>query len=202
MKTRYLLVFALAGVLFQSCIIKSIYPFFKPADVIFKTELLDSWVDQDGYKWNIRHSKEKENAYEMHFQGKGEKDVVFLVHMFKLEDELYLDFLPYSDDRPETLAIFDLHFIPTHSIAKIHVLNKEEVQIKWFNEEWLRSLFEQNRIKISHETITDESAKDKDDKIYLLTASTEELQKFILKYGKDAVFDDNNVVWLRLKRSI
>jgi hypothetical protein len=202
MKTRFFLLFAVAGVLFQGCIIKSIHPFFNEEDIIFKTELLDSWVDRDGGKWTIKPSKEKSNAYEMHFLHQGEKDVVFLVHMFKLNGELYLDFLPYSDDRPESLAIFDLHFIPTHSIAKIHVLNKEEVQIKWFNEEWLRSLFDQNRIKIAHETIMDEAAKDKDDTIYLLTASTEELQKFIVKYGHDAVFDDNNIVWLKLKRPI
>jgi hypothetical protein len=75
------------------------------------------------------------------------------------------------------------------------------VQIKWFNEEWLGSLFEQNRIKISHETVKNESGKETDN-FYLLTASTDELQKFILKYGKDAVFDDNNIVWLKLKRSI
>jgi hypothetical protein len=37
----------------------------------------------------------------------------------------------------------------------------------------------------------------------VLTASTEELQKFLIKYGNDdAAFEDENTVWLKLKRDI
>lgn len=203
MKYRILLVTALMAVLFQGCIVKSLHPFFKEKDVIFKKELLHSWVDQDGNKWSITPHKDKPNAYEMHFLSRGEKDVVFLTHLFALEGEMYLDFLPLSDNREESLAIFELHLLPTHSIAKLDILNEDEIQIKWFNEDWLRSLFDQNRIKISHEAIMDETPKDEDDKYYILTAGTDELQKFVIKYGHDAnAFENNNTVWLRLKRSI
>jgi hypothetical protein len=83
------------------------------------------------------------------------------------------------------------------------MITKDEVLIKWFNEEWLRTLFDQNRIKIAHEAILDEIPKDADDKTYILTASTEELQKFLIKYGnEDAAFDGDNTVWLRLKKAI
>lgn len=189
------------AVLLQGCIVKSLHPFFHESDIIFKKELLATWTDQDGSQWSIRPFKEKTNAYEMHFLHNGEKDVVFLAHLFLLNNELYFDFLPLSDGvEEESLSLFNLHLLPTHSIAKVAVVNKNEIQIKWFNEEWMQSLFDQNRIKISHEVI-DEMPKE-EDKMYILTASTEELQKFVVKYGsEDAAFDDSNTVWLTLKRS-
>jgi hypothetical protein len=164
---------------------------------------VNTWTDQDGHQWEIKPVKEKSNAYEMHWRQDG-KDVVFLAHLFKLGDALYLDFLPLSDGRSDdgAPAIFNLHLMPTHSIAKVDILNRGEVKIKWFNEEWLRSLFQQNRIRIKHEVIYDEFPKDDDDKMYVLTASTDELQKFVVKYGgEDAAFDNGNTVWLQLKRA-
>jgi hypothetical protein len=194
------LVVTVMAVFLQGCIVKSIHPFFHESDVILKKELLATWTDGDGGQWTIKPFGAKPNAYEMH-RIKGEKDVVFLAHLFNLQGELYFDFLPLSDGGNEDLALFALHLMPTHSIAKVEVLNKDEVRIKWFNEEWMRSLFDQNRIKISHEVIYDEAPKDDDDKIYILTASTDELQKFIIKYGgEDAAFDNSNTVWLTLKK--
>lgn len=203
MKSRILLTAALIIIFMQGCIVKSLHPFFHEENIIFKKELLSSWIDQDGNKWNIQQHKWKLNAYEMHYIGQGEKDVVFLTHLFELEGELYLDFLPLSDNREESLAIFELHLQPTHSIAKVAVLNNQEIQIKWFNEDWLRGLFNQNRIKISHEVIPDETPSNKNDRYYILTAGTEELQKFVIKYGQDAsAFENDNTVWLKLKKSV
>lgn len=196
------LLLTVMAVMLQGCIVKSLHPFFKESDVIFKKELLTTWTDQDGGQWSIRPFKEKANAYEMHFLHNGEKDVVFLAHLFLLNNELYFDFLPLSDGvENESLTLFNLHLMPTHSIAKIAVLNKDEIQVKWLNEGWMWSLFDQNRIKISHEVIYDEAPENDQDKTYVLTASTEELQKFVVKYGgEDAAFDGDNTVWLTLKK--
>jgi hypothetical protein len=50
-----------------------------------------------------------------------------------------------------------------------------------------------------------DNAKNKDQKeegMYVLTASTEELQKFITKYGHDdKAYDSENSLELRLKRN-
>lgn len=189
----------LTSVLLQGCIVKSLHPFFFENDVVFKTELLNEWVDQDSGKWVITRVKEKSNAYSMKFT-KDDKEAIFMVHLFALEGEFYLDFLPLSSSA-STVDIFELHLLPTHSVAKLVMVGQDEVQIKWFNEEWLRSLFEQNRIKIAHETISDELPKDNDDVMYVLTAATDELQKFLIKYGNEgAAFDNNDTMWLRLKK--
>jgi hypothetical protein len=200
---KSIVVIGLLVALMQGCIVKSLHPFYKESDVVFKNQLINSWVDQDSNQWVIKPFNKKSNAYEMHWLHHGEKDVVMLAHLFKLNGDLYFDFYPLTDNRDEDLLIFDLHLTPTHSIAKVMVLNESEVQIQWFNEEWLRTLFEQNRIKISHEAVHDEDSQDPNDKYYVLTAPTEELQKFIVKYGHDEkAFDNSNNthVWLKLRK--
>jgi len=200
MKARIFILIILTTFLWQGCIVKSLHPFFEESNVVFKPELIDSWVDHDGNKWDILGVKEKANAYEMRYEKDG-KSAVFIVHLFELDEQLYVDFFPTGSDAD--IPIFDLHLLPTHSIAKIEKMNASEIHIKWFNAEWLSTLFKQNRIKISHEVIMDETPQNEDDKMYVLTASTEELQKFILKYGhEDSAFDGDNTVRLVLKRSI
>jgi hypothetical protein len=203
MKKIIALSMLLVAVALQGCIVKSIHPFYKGADVIFKKEFISTWVEDDGDKWKVNSFDDPtgsaKNAYEMHWLGKGDQDVVFIAHLFQLEGSLYLDVLPVSDGKSDTggETLFNLHLLPTHSIAKVNKFSEDEVQIKWFNEDWLRTLFEQNRIRISHETIVD----DKDSKLYVLTAGTEELQRFIIKYGnEDQAFDNSDTVWLKLKR--
>ena len=50
-----------------------------------------------------------------------------------------------------------------------------------WSEAWLADLLKNNKIRISHETIH----KKYQDDSYILTASTDELQKFLIKYGND-----------------
>jgi hypothetical protein len=91
--------------------------------------------------------------------------------------------------------------LPTHTIARVESISDREIQIRWLNEKWLRSLFAQNKIKISHEVVRDPVVQDDSNMGYILTASTDEMQKFIVKYGdEDKTFIDDNTVWLKLTR--
>ncbi len=191
MKTRIVILCALIAVIVSSCLVKSLHPFYKEKDVVFKKELIGTWVDQESGKWTISQAKIKKegsgilgsstvdsllNYYTVTLT---DKDGVseFTTHLFKLNNQLFVDFFP------EEISIMDLtsfHLVRTHSIAKIEVFG-DSIKLKWFNEIWLANLFKNNKIRISHETI---SEKDKDES-YVLTASTDELQKFIIKYGND-----------------
>jgi len=184
----------LAGLVLQGCIVKSVYPFFKESDVVFRKELVGAWMDNDSNKWNIHANPFKPNSYELHYL-KGNRDVAFAGNLFTLDGHLYMDLFPVSDNKEEML-FFDLHLVPTHSVAMVEKLTANEVRIKWFNEEWLETRFSQNKIRISHEMIADTDLKpSEDDGMYLLTASTDELQKFIVKYREEAMasFGDGDV---------
>jgi hypothetical protein len=191
----------IAGVVLQGCIVKSVYPFFKESDVVFKKELVGSWMDNDSNRWNIHANPFKPNSYELHYI-KGNRDVAFAGTLFTLDGYLYMDLFPVSDNKEEML-FFDVHLVPTHSVAMVEKLTSDDIIIKWFNEEWLESLFSQNKIRISHEMIMDFDLKPNEDEgMYLLTASTDELQKFIVKYREEAMaaFGDGDVSlhWKRI----
>ena len=99
--------------------------------------------------------------------------------------------------------MLDIHLVPAHSLAIIDFVSENEVQINWFNEEGLKRVFEEKRVKIAHEVII--SSDGNFTKEYVLTASTDELQKFIIKYGndEDAYLCDennNNFICARLKK--
>lgn len=198
-KSIFLCVLMIA--LLQGCIVKSLHPFYLKTDVVYKSELISTWVDQDGHKWKISPLNENPDAYEMVFTKDG-KETVFLVHLFSLNGNLFFDFRPLASDGSMN-ELFEMHLLPSHSVAKVGKLTNEVVEIKWFNEEWLHHLFSQNRIKISHEVIHDENSGKDEDKTYVLTASTEELRKFLIKFGDDeSAFAGDNAMALTLKRTI
>jgi hypothetical protein len=202
MKRSIILVFVLTLVLLQGCLVKSLHPFFKDSDVVFKKELINNWKDQEGARWEILPVKESKVAYELrHYQSGGEQpDEMFVAHLFNLHGQLYLDFFPIARDDSDA-AMFDMHMLPTHTIARIESISDREIQIRWLNEEWLQSLFDQNKIRISHEVVYNPITQDRSNMGYVLTASTDEMQKFIIKYGdEDKAFIDDNTVWLKLTR--
>ena len=200
MKRLIILSFVLALVLLQGCIVKSLHPFFKKENVVFRKELINTWTDQEGERWEILPVKDGPAAYELkHYKGGDQPDQIFVAHLFKLDQQLYIDFFPISNDGGDDAMMFNMHLMPTHSIARVESLTENDVQIRWLNEKWLESLFSQNKIKISHEVVQDEF--DQEGRNYVLTASTDELQKFIVKFGnEDKAFIDDNTVWLKLKR--
>lgn len=176
----------------NSCLIKSLHPFYFEKDLIFQKDLIGDYIDQDSAKWEIRQHKfskdffngdSLDNSYDIAYYGKDAIKNLFSVHIFKLNGNIYLDFFPLKEfDGTEELTSY--HVIYSHSLAKIETISGSDIKISWFNESWLTTLFKENRIRISHEVIDNSDDKD-DEPSYVLTASTAELQKFIVKYGND-----------------
>lgn len=181
MRKTTLIIIAILAANLQGCIVKSVYPFFREDDVVYRESFEGTWVDGENIRWRIHRNTFKPNSYELHCTKNG-RDASLLGHLFSLNGNLYLDVVPLQDNTEE-LLVFDLHMVPTHSIARVDQKNSDEIEIRWFNEEWLREMFSQNKIRIPHEMIMDANPKSEDDGMYLLTASTEEVRKFIIKYG-------------------
>jgi hypothetical protein len=151
---------------------------------LFDEAFIGKWIDQDSAYWSVEQYKKKvrfmgpESLYQsfkVTISEKGKQND-FHVHMFSLGGDTYLDFIPFIEDRCNS-DIYTVHIFPTHSLAKFYKQSDSLLYVKWFNQEWLKSLFEQKRIKIAHEIVNEDT--------YILTADTDELHKFILKYGND-----------------
>jgi len=190
-----LLILAIAGAVF-SCI-PSLYPLYHKKDLI-TDEKLDGFfgdpqgggiIDLDsGEYWKFEQLR-RETADKLEGDWKSYKSGFtyklsimesgiaedFAVHLLKLGEDLYLDFLPVDFEIRH--YFLEMHLAPAHIFAKVE-LTEEFLVLHFINLEWLQDLIEDDRIRISH--------LDLNDGRILLTAKTDEIQKFILKYGNDS----------------
>jgi hypothetical protein len=208
MKTKNLILISLVMLLVPGCFVKSLHPFYKEHEVIFKKELLGTWTGNDSSTWKIEQSQKlsgvfnadkSDKAYLITYTDK-KGTAVFIVRLFQLEKRLFLDF--YPDEVESTNELMASHLVPTHTVARVD-LSDGRMVIRWYNEEWLIGLFRQNKIRIAHEKIPFESGKADDDNFQVvLTASTEELQKFMLKYSEDPNAFKNDYTFVLNKRTL
>ncbi|MDG2195087.1 MAG: hypothetical protein P8K77_09655 [Polaribacter sp.] len=195
MKTRNI-VLVISFVLLSSCIVKSLHPFYTKETIVSDTQFLGQWEDDDGALWEVaafselilegkpidslskKDSKEYykfQHAYFIERTKRNEK-TTFLATPFKINGQLFLDFIPFEIDGGFTTILLKIHLVATHSLVKYDVLPNGEISFKWLSENKVAALFKEKKIKIKHEKVGL-----LDDK-YLLTAKPEELQKFIKKY--------------------
>lgn len=191
MNTRLILPLLLLIFIMQGCFVKSLHPFYTDKDVIFKKELTGNWTDKDSARWEIhQHMRSTgllepdvpDKSYDISLtDSKGTSR--FIAHLFRLEGRLYLDFYPTDISCGNNLA--EIHLVATHSLAKVD-FSGGKIVISWYNEEWLAGLFDKNKIRIAHERVPYDDHQLMGVKSgVILTAQTDELQKFIQKYGND-----------------
>lgn len=189
MKTRILILVFIIAVFLSSCIVYSFYPLYTEKDLFANEILTGKWMDDEGTEWNFEHAyfgkKVPENidstSYTLYLKDKDEKQSEFSVHIIKLGGHYFLDFYmeEFVDDDNLDLAAF--HIIPVHTFAKLKI-SDNELNINWFDQDWLEDLISENKIRIHHENNGD---------IILLTAKPDELQKFVTKYvNSEEAFKD------------
>jgi hypothetical protein len=186
MKIRTVLfILGLTGIV-VSCI-PSLYPLYREKDLLIDNRLEGLFETGEGEYWKIRRldpdfEKILPDGWTKYNSGLTYKLTVreqdkiedFSMHLLKLGDDLYLDFFPA--DYQIRHDFLDMHLVPTHIFAKVE-LTDQYLILHFFDIEWLEKLIETNRIKISYVELEDR---------YLLTAKTEELQKFITKFANDS----------------
>ncbi len=164
--------------LFLSGCIPSIQSLYHDEDLVYKSELLGNWKDDDGNFWNFKAGGEK--SYDLTFYEnpgiindtttKGE----FETHLVQLGDYYFLDLYPGENNQLEMPSLLIASLLPVHIFAKVDFIDNQ-VQVSFFDPGWLESLMEENRIRISYE---------KTEELFVLTASTDELQRFVVKYAE------------------
>ncbi len=169
-----------------SCI-PSLYPLYRDKDLLTDDRLNGVFSDGEDDCWEFRHIGPEEAGalggdwkhyrsgytYHLTVSEDGIKED-FAAHLLRLGEDLYLDFFPVEYEIcPDFLS---MHLAPSHIFAKVELAD-EHIVFHFFDPDWLDELIEKDRIKISHVELSDR---------YLLTAKTEELQKFILKFANDS----------------
>ena len=201
MKTvkSFTILFVLA-LLLTSCVVKSLHAFYTKDILYYEPKFVGQWSDTDKGSWDIQPFKEvilKDNhkanysdldndekrmyndykdGYVVYYS-KDSTKTTFLAMPFKINNQLFLDFTPIEDreSEKEKNDLYQMHLIKTHSLAKLDFDSSDSASIKWLDQDKLEALIKEDKIKIKYE-------KAGFDETILLTASSDELVKFIEKY--------------------
>lgn len=189
MKRSAIFVVVMACLTLSGCLVASLHPFYKKSDRIYDKSLEGKWIDSDSSIWvfephmisqGFMEPERPDSSYRVMYYEDG-NDLSFLqATLFVLNGQKYIDFFPELDAENFSSDMTSMHFIPVHTLCRIR-LEKDCLMLFWFGEEWLNDLFDSNRIRIDHEKIRASSVSESN----ILTAETEDLQKFIEKYMND-----------------
>jgi len=193
-------IFIVLVILLSSCVVKSLHAFYTQNLLYFEQKFIGNWLDADKALWSVKSFKEvileenhinnfselpqdQLNMYNNYKDGyvvyleKDSTKSTFLAMPFKVNNQLFLDFTPIEDKESDQTHndLYKMHLISTHTLAKFDINSDNDINIKWLSSKKLEALLDDNKIKIKHEKVGF-------DETVLLTASSEELVKFIEKY--------------------
>ena len=180
MKKRNLFAIAGVAVLLVACI-PSVYPFYTDKDVVYDQHLTGEWLDNENTNnvevWTFERSTN--NAYKLTVVG-SEKTGEFTAHLFKLNQEQFLDLIPSKCDyAPSQHDLVQFSMFPGHVVARVAQL-EPHLKLAFFDFDWLQKYLEKNPEAVGHHV---------EEERIVLTADTPALQAFVLKHmGTNELF--------------
>ena len=162
------------------CLPTSINPLYTDKDLVFDPALVGVWSDKDDSKETWTFEKAGEKSYKFVYAESDGKVGQFDTRLLKIGDARFLDFFPDESGIAEMNRsdFYKMHLIRTHSLLRVSQI-EPTLQMTPLDLKWLREFLGKNPHTIRHEKIGDG-----DDAQIVLTASTPELQKFVLAHLK------------------
>lgn len=168
-------------VILSGCLVTSLHPLYTGNDVVYNEELTGSWKNTDGDDTWLFEEK-SDRSYRLSISD--EKSTgKFEAHLVSLDDNLFLDLFPEEPENAEEGAgnqWYYLHLVPTHSFMAVSI-EGDSLRLGLLQPDWFKD-------KIDQGTDIDVKFEVRDDDRYLLTDSTEGLQRFLLEHGNDKDF--------------
>jgi hypothetical protein len=152
--------------------IPSLHPLYTENDLIFEKSLIGTWVDGNPENsWTFSQSGEKE--YKLIYTDGG-KPGEFVVHLLKIKDKMFIDLYPAEPELKTDNGFYKAHLIPAHTFMLIKQI-EPTLQMAFLNPDKLKEIIKKDPKAVKHEKLG------KDDDMDIFTASTQELQDFIMK---------------------
>ena len=171
MKTKSLAILSLVSLFLVGCI-PSLHPLYTENELVYEPSLLGIWTEEGG-GISYEFIKNDSSSYTMIYT----EDSIpsdFTAHLLKLGDNLFLNLQP---DEPECGNEFHKgYLIAAHSFYKVS-LKKDVLRLDGLDIDWLRGLYRNGKTELSREILQGDE--------FVLTASTKELQEFVLEYAKN-----------------
>lgn len=172
-----------AGVVAAGCI-PSLHPLYTDDDLIFEPALLGTWNNEEDHDlWTFEQTAGP--GYLLTVTGSDEDPedpMVFEAHLMELGSHRFLDVSLHDLDG---LDRFGPHLVPAHSFYRL-AIEADALQMVALDEGWLRDKIEAGEITIKHEFVRAPSRFGPGtEELFVLTASTEELQAFVTRHADD-----------------
>ena len=186
--------FAFLLIFLSSCL-TTLHPIFTVKDLTYDPKLIGTWnIEREGNKERViisnlatENSVElpgnisdiKEKGYLISYQHEDsrnpERYIAFLARIGKY---LYFDYYPaYKKEDQKIDEFFEAHFIKMHTSYRVEILNDGSFELSQLDGSYVKNLIDQKKIRISHEASADDDI--------VITASTSELQQYLIKYGDE-----------------
>jgi len=167
-----------AAILLGGCVVQSIHPLFTEKEYIPYPALVGTWAQHDDKGGEVESWKFEADGKQYKLTQLDEKGNMATFHVAagQLGTNVFLDFsLDNPSPRHELNGYAQAELVPVQVFVKVTKVGGNLV-FTAMDVEWLAKHLEQNPKAIAHVIR---------DKAPMLTASTEELQKFVAKHAND-----------------
>lgn len=215
MKKLLIATILLIGVILQSSCLTSLQPLVTADKIIADQRIVGSWQTEDRLvkieevlKSDF-YKNQKESTDEMKKDSvlygksyivtirKNGIDHYLLGSLTRLGNELYMDLIPLTTQNklhPENdVYNFAVFYAPVFTFVKIEIAGASNITLKFPDGDFIKDQIKSGNMSIKHE-------QDNLFGSFLITASSSDLQQFVMKYGHDErLFDKSNSITLTKK---
>ena len=175
----------------------SLQPLFTEQEAIFDSSYLGTWENEDGDTATFERSPSSAKAYNLIYKDpKSQQAAKFQVTLGRLGNSYYLDALRRADSLSDENEIATFGLVGAHWFFKISV-EGDDLRTAILNGEWCDQLAGQNKLRVGHTKLVGSSVGF--DAHTVITASTKDLQKFIMNAAKTKDAFSSPTAWRRQK---
>jgi hypothetical protein len=153
--------------------IPSLQPLFTDKTTVFEPALVGVW-QQENAESTWAFERRESNTYSLTYTDKQGRPGQFEARLVKLGDKYFLDLMP-EDPRQVENAYYKFHLLRVHTFLRMS-LDGSAMQLAGMDPSWLKRQLDANPTFVRHAVVND---------MIVMTASTEELQKFAQCYADD-----------------
>ena len=186
--------FAFLLIFLSSCL-TTLHPIFTEKDLAYDPKLIGVWnTENEGKKGKVtinnlatENSVElpgnisviKQKGYFIIYQDEnGKVSDQYIAFLARIGKHLYFDYFPADKKGDRKLdEFFGVHFVRMHTSYRVEILKDGSFELSQLDGSYVKSLIDEKKIRIRHEIDADDNT--------VITASTKELQQYLLKYGDE-----------------
>ena len=199
-KVSIILGFTFLLIFLSSCL-NTLHPIFTEKDLAYDPNLIGTWnTEKSGTKERVvisnlatENSVElpgnistiKQKGYLITYHDEHGDTKQYIAFLARIGKHLYFDYYPAAKKEDRKLdEFFGVHFVRMHTSFRVEIFKDGSFELSQLDGSYVKSLIDEKKIRISHETDADDNT--------VITASTKELQQYLLKYGDEPSAYEND----------